>query len=278
MGKLTKADVYAAHGIEYKGGKIRAPWGAWITPLLTIGTNSKVGNAATWSTVHGTETITAETSGPKTRAAMHAAGVPEITGTCPCHCDGCYCDGGRYRMDGVRAALVIRTIIARFHVDFMRRAITAQIHADGIMQCRIHAAGDFFGPAYTAAWRDITADCPGCTFWTYTKARDAMHAFDDAENVSVVPSLTPAGINYGTCADVLKKRDALTAAGHRVHVCACGTPSEKHCADCVHGCKAIGTECDYVLFILHSVAWYHAGENDPDAYAELCDVVKRQEN
>lgn len=272
---MNKKQVYADFGIEYKAGKILAPWGAWINPLLTIGTNSKVGDAATFSLLPGTATLHAADVGPKTRAVMDAAGVESITGTCPCDCTGCYAKAGRYRMDGVQAALVLRTIIARFHVDFMRRAISAQCIADKIVSVRIHAAGDFFGGPYVAAWIRIKRDVlRNAEVWTYTKTEYGPAL--TAAGVSCVPSITAAGINFGTCADVLEKYTALTAAGHRVHVCGCGTPSETHCAECKKGCKRVGIDVDDVLFILHSVPGYKAGEHDATEYKALCEIAARQ--
>lgn len=274
----AKKDIYAGYGIEYVGGKIRAPWGELIPELLPIGTNTKVGNAATWSIYHGNETINAAAVGPKCRAAMEAAGVDAVAGSCPCHCKGCYCDAGRYNFDGVRAGNVRKLIIARLYTDFMTRAIKAQIEADGITQVRIHAAGDFFSPEYVAAWVDVITATPGVTYWTYTKYAPALEAFAPLRNASIVPSLTPEGVNFGTCAEVIEMRDALMKRGYRVHVCACGTAHEKHCSECSTGCKAVGRDCDYVLFIKHSTPDYKAGKNDAAALEALTAIIAGQDN
>lgn len=280
MEKNKKA-FYAVYGIEYSNGKIRAPYGEMIPELLTVGTNGKVGDAATFSILPGTGAIDSRTCGEKTRAIMEKAGVRGVTGTCTHDCAGCYAKAGRYNMDGVKSALVLRTIIAYKYPDFLRRAITAQIIASDIKQVRIHAAGDFFGKEYIAAWKSIAETCGrdnGCIFWTYTKEYAALKAFENVKNVFITPSLTPYGVNYGTCAELLSKHAALTRAGYNVHICACGTPHEKHCAECMTGCKRVGRGVDYVLFIQHSTPGYKAGKNDPVEYAAVCDIIAKQGN
>lgn len=87
-----------------------------------------------------------------------------------------------------------------------------------------------------------------------------------------------AGLNFGTCTELLEKYRELTAAGYRVHICGCGTPYEKHCHACNTGCKAIGKDIDYVLFIKHSSRDYKAGKDDPLEYAAVCDIIARQDN
>ena len=41
MKKLSKKEIYAKYGIEYKNGKILAPEFGWIRPLLVNG-NQKI--------------------------------------------------------------------------------------------------------------------------------------------------------------------------------------------------------------------------------------------
>ena len=275
---MTKKDVYAMFGIEYKAGKIRTPYGEYIPELIPIGTNSKVGDAGTWSIYHGNETVNADDLKTKCKATLTAAGLAFIKGSCPCHCDDCYCDSGRYNCDNVKAANILKLVLARFYPEFMVNAIKAQIIADNIEQMRIHAAGDFFSPEYVDCWKSIVVDFPAVTFWTYTKYEYALNAFRGLKNISIVPSKTPAGINFGTCAELLKKYNDLAAAGYRVHICACGTEYEKHCSDCKTGCKAIGKDCDYVLFIKHSARDYKAGKNDPVEFEAVKAIIKAQDN
>ena len=277
--KASKREIYASFGIEWDGKHIVTPWGFTVPELLTIGTNSKVGNAATWSMLPGTGAVDIKSCGPLTRDVMEKAGVGVVYGTCPCDCTGCYAKAGRYNFDSNKAALTARTITAYRDVDFFRRAVTAQIIADGITQVRIHAAGDFFGPEYVDAWKRIAIDTRETTvFWTYTKYEPALKAFADVDNLFITPSVTPFGVNFGTCREILRMHAALTRAGFRVHICACGTPFEKHCADCNVGCKAVGVSVDYVLFIKHSTPDYKAGKNDPAEYAAVCEIIKNQNN
>ena len=274
---MTKKDIYQQYGIEYKGGKILSPFG-FIAPLMPVGSNSKVGDAATWSIYHGNEIKHISSFGAKTQNVMKAASVTEIKGSCPMHCKGCYCDNGNYNFDSVKSFNIMKLLIAQQHLDFMVRAIKAQIAADHITQVRIHASGDFFSNAYVDAWKDIANSCPTVIFWTYTKNPAALKAFAEVQNVSIVPSITPHGLNFGTCAELLEHREKLIKEGKKVHICACGTEYEKHCSDCSTGCKAIGTKCDYVLFIKHSTADYKCGQKDAKEYKAICEIIAKQDN
>lgn len=74
--KTTKAAIYAAYGIEYKGGKILAPLYGWINPLLING-NAKLGKGVyTWSMLATNEMITYFENGIK----------KQERGTCCCIC------------------------------------------------------------------------------------------------------------------------------------------------------------------------------------------------
>lgn len=281
--KARAIRIYAERGIVFDGKNILAPWNEYIPELATFGTNTKVGLAATWAIYHGNETLTVDDFKAamkiETCRVMAAAGIQEIKGSCPGHCKGCYCDNGNYTYDSTKAALMRRLIIARYYLDFMINAIIAQIEIYGYKQFRIHACGDFaVGKEYVNAWKEIVLSCPGTNFWTYTKDEYALHAFDGIENLKIVPSNTPAGINFGTCAELLKMRNELIDMGYRVHVCACGTVFEKHCADCNHGCKAVNDECDFVLFIKHSTKDYKAGKKDLAEYIEILKIIAMQEN
>ena len=277
---VNKASEWMEYGVEYKAGKVKAPLFGYIPKLIPVDTNGKVGDAGTWSMSHGNDTYKVEDMGDKTRSVMECAGLTSIQGSCPCHCDDCYCDNGRYRMDPIKAANMRKLILAKLYPEWTEKAITAQIKIEGIKQVRIHASGDFFSPEYVDMWRRIVIACDGTTFWTYTKYEYALNAFRDLDNITITPSVLPMkkGFNFGTCAELLDKYHALTKAGYRVHICACGTNMETHCSDCKHGCKAIGKECDYVLFIKHSTANYKAGKTDPVEYAKVCEIIARQAN
>lgn len=262
--KQSKANIYKQYGIEYANGKIYHPVFGWINPLLING-NAKLGKGVwTFSTLPTNKIydVTLETvDGPKTFY---------IAGTCPCCCDGCYATKGFYNMPSVVASLAMKTWLVRVDVDFVRRAIIAQIIADRITICRIHAAGDFCTAAYIDAWRAIVAACPGTVFWTYTKNAAAETAFDGLVNINVVKSIIHGyGFNFGHCDYIIRVYHALKAAGRKVHICRCGIDKNQHCTNC-HGC----IENEIVLFVEHSTDY--VAEKDP-AYAELKALIDAQD-
>lgn len=273
---MSKKDIYSEYGIQYKSEKILSPLG-WIPELLTIGTNTKVGDAATYSQWHGNNVLSKEAFGEKVQAIMETAGIDEIKGSCPCHCPECYCDKGRYNYDANKASAIRKLLLVRICPEFVENAITAQIKADGIVQCRIHAQGDFDSNRNCDIWVNVAKSCPDTLFWTYTKNEYALKVFRKIKNIKITPSITPYGFNFGTCSEILDLYSKLANDGYRVHICACGTKYQKHCSECNHGCKAIETECDYVLFIQHS-GKYKAGKDDPDDFAKVCDIIAGQEN
>ena len=281
--KLTKKEIYAKYGIQFDGKKIFCePLNIWVSPLMPIGSNTKVGNAATFSIYHGDEILNIENFGELTAAVMAAANITSIKASCPLHCDDCYCDKGRYVFDNVKAGNMLKLILAKLHLEWLEKALKAQIEAENITQIRIHAAGDFFSKEYVDMWIRIANAFNKVVFWTYTKYEYAVNAFDHVDNIFLTPSITPAGFNFGTCAELLYRYDKLTKLGYRVHICCCGTPIEKelnmHCSDCKHGCKSVGIECDYVLFIKHSSKKYKAGKDDPIEYAKICEIIANQNN
>ena len=172
-------------------------------------------------------------------------------------------------MNSTIKALGIRTILARLALDFVKRAIIAQIKAENIQLCRIHASGDFFSMDYVNIWREIAIACGTCVFWSYTKNAQAENAFDDLSNVNIVKSLIPGiGMNYGTCDYVMNAFNALKASGKKVHICKCGIDKNQHCNNC-KGCS----ENEYVLFIEHSTAY--KAEQDT-SYPKLAEMVNAQ--
>lgn len=252
---MTKKEIYAAHGIEFDGGKILSPLG-WIAPLLKNG-NEKLGPGVwTFSTLPGTGEYTVTINGT----------AATVRGTCKCDCPGCYAKTGHYNRSNVKLSNAINTIIARDYPEFMVNAITAQIDADNIRLCRIHAAGDFSTEEYIDSWRKIIAAAPGASFWTYTKNPDAERAFDDLNNINIVKSVIPGiGFNFGHCDYILDAFNALQSAGAKVHVCKCGFDKNQHCVNC-KGC----IENDFVLFVEHSTGY--KAEKDP-RYNELMSIA-----
>ena len=295
MTRINRKQIFARYGIEYRsnnGGQILTPWGDWIAVLMPFDTNTKVGKAATWSTKHGNRVYTvAEIAEFSERVAnvMKAIGIDSIKESCPCHCKGCYCDYGFFNMPTTRDGNFIKLIIATVYPNFLRNALLAQIEAFQIKQVRINASGDFaINDEFIKVWCDVAIATQAenakddVIFWTYTKEEKALKAFKGIRNIRITPSITPYGINYGTCGYLLNIYHKLTRDGYRVHICCCGTPIEKelnmHCATCWHGCKTVGTECDFVLFIKHSTNDYTAGQYDVEEYNAICEIIRNQQN
>ena len=178
--KTTKTAVYAKYGIAYDSEKSRIyspALGLWIKPLLKNG-NSKLGKSVyTFSTL-----ATCETWIIRKPDGEHIA----VNGTCPCHCEGCYACAGCYRFNSVKYVLALHTFLIRIDLDFFKRAIMAQIEADNITICRIHASGDFDSMEYANAWKEIVKAFPRCLFWTYTKVMECEDLFNDCDNCNVV--------------------------------------------------------------------------------------------
>ena len=117
---MTKKELYKKYGIEYDTDteKILSPIG-WIKPLL------KEGNDKT---------------GKRCRTFSMQAGT---AGTCICDCDGCYAKTGCFNFKSVKESNRVNQYLVENHLDFVKRAILAQIEADKIQLVRIHASGDF---------------------------------------------------------------------------------------------------------------------------------------
>lgn len=299
--RKNRKKIYARFGIEYKAGKILSPinGGMWITPPLVNG-NDKIGKGA-WhfSTLPGKKSwhvnIALKTAWKlceKKDSKFYGKPVSyttvdndnpvyiDIDGTCACTCvdkDGkisCYAFTGNYNYDTTKAYLAIRTILARQHMDFLKRAILAQIEAENIELCRIHAAGDFFNKAYADMWKEIATECQHTIFWTYTKVKQFEKLFDGLDNANIVKSCIPGfGFNYGHCDYIMRLYKYLKRKGEKVHICFCGIEkfagiAPKHCTEC-KSCS----ECDYVLFIEHSTEY--KAEKDP-LFPELVKLILSQ--
>lgn len=296
--RKTKKMIYAEHGIEYdpKTGKILSPMfgGMWINPLLVNG-NTKIGKGAYhFSTLAGNieynvniaftqKTVTAKKSGKLVKVTVIDDENPvmvKVMGTCPCVCRNkagkiaCYAMGGNYQYATTKAYLAIRTLVVRECMDFAERAIKAQIKADKIRLCRIHASGDFFSVEYAEMWKRIVNEFQNVTFWTYTKNKACEHAFDGMNNANIVKSFLPNGkMNFGHCDHIMRMYKLLKESGKKVHICFCGIEEYagipvKHCTDC-HSCA----ENEYVLFVEHSTEY--KAENDP-LFPELVRLILSQ--
>lgn len=258
--RTAKKDIYARYGIVYKSGKIFSPVFGWVRPLLING-NDKLGKGVwTWSVLPGNFSHRVIIDGVKY----------DIAGTCPCNCDGCYGQTGRYNCDNVKASNGRKTILSRNYPEWVKNAILAQIEADKIEICRIHAVGDFFSSYYISMWFEIIATAKNTVFWSYTKNPIAESAFDVLPNVNIVKSVIRGhGFNFGHCGYVMKVYHALKAAGKNVHICRCGIDKNQHCTTC-HGC----IDNDYVLFLEHSTNYI--AEKDP-LYNDFVALVESQD-
>lgn len=258
---MKKKDVYAAYGINYNGGKILSPIG-WINELLKQG-NTKTGEAVyTWSTLPGTAEY------PLIVENVELT----VKGTCVCDCVGCYATAGFYRMDNVIESMAKNTYLVNTDLDFVQRAISAQLEILGRGEIRIHASGDFNTAdpdAYADMWHSIAAGNASFRFWTYTKIRRFESLFDDLKNANIVKSIIPhIGVNFGHCDYVISAYYTLLSMGLRVYICRCGIDKNQHCERC-----GICATYDYVLFVEHSTAY--KAEEDP-LFPKLCEIVNAQ--
>lgn len=247
---MTKKEIYARHGIEYKAGKIN--WkGQWIAELLKEG-NTKTGKKVyTWSMLAGTKN----------------------GGTCVCDCEGCYAQTGFYNMPSVRASLELNTRIVNEDIEFFYNAVSAQLECIGSGEVRIHAAGDFntkHPEEYANTWKRIVSESPSFLFWTYTKVRKFESLFDGLKNGNIVKSIINGiGYNFGHCGYIIETYLKLKAMGAKVWICRCGIDKNQHCENCKHCATS-----DFVLFIEHSTEY--KAEKDP-RFEELKALIDAQE-
>ncbi len=265
--RKTKLDAYASYGIKAKKEKnsiyIYNPFFGWIRPVLING-NDKIGRGVwTYSMLATNEQFDINVG------TKDAPDMIDIKGTCPCHCPGCYATKNCYNFSSTKKSLAIKTAIAYLDLDWLKRAILAQIEADHIKYLRIHAAGDFFSIEYRDMWKEIVETATDTIYWTYTKFEPAENAFDQYDNANIVKSLIPGiGLNYGTCEHVINAYNKLQEQGEPVYICRCGVDESQHC----NTCKACSAN-KYVLFIEHSTSYDAA--KDP-RFDELKAIIESQ--
>ena len=259
--KTTKKDIYAKYGIEFGNNKIISPIGP-IAELLKEG-NGKTGKAVyTFSLLPGTGSFEIEIENKPV----------QVCGSCCCNCSGCYAKTGRYNCSNVINSMAINTYLVNNHIDFVKRAIMAQLESIGRGEIRIHAAGDFNTTdpaAYANMWLDIAKSNNTFRFWTYTKVKQFETLFDGLKNANIVKSVIPGiGFNFGHCDYIINAYYTLKDMGKKVYICKCGIDKNQHCENC-----GVCATYDYVLFLEHSTG-YNA-EKDP-MYAKLCEIVNNQ--
>ena len=263
MARLTKKDIYKEYDINYfKAGKttwhIETPIGH-MPPVLVKG-NEKIGNVWHFSMLAGTIDYD-----------VTLANGEQVTmcGTCNQDCDGGYCKTGRYVMQPIKNSLANKTELAREHMEFLKRAIMAQIKADHIKLLRIHVTGDFFSRSYLNMWKEIIAEYPAVTFWTYTKEQAAENEFDCFPNANIVKSnIENIGYNFGHADYLIAVYKLLKDLGKTVYICRCGFDDDQHCDKCA-GCAL----CEHVLFLEHGTEY--DAKADP-AYKECEQLVMAQ--
>lgn len=263
--KMNKEQIYKSFGIECKKEKnsikIFTEEFGFINPLLING-NSKVGTGVwTWSTLPTNKTYNSTINGKDY----------SISGTCPCHCQGCYATKGCYNFRSTINNMLVKTWLSVNALDFVERAINAQIKADNIKIIRIHASGDFINREYVDMWKRIIKANPDVKFWTYTKKIEFETAFDEFENANIVKSIIPEkGLNFGHCDYIIRTYYDLKSAGIDCYICKCGIDKNQHCNNC--------TSCSkhkYVLFVEHSTEY--KAEQDP-LFPVLKQLIANQEN
>ena len=245
--RLTKKDIYAKYGIIFEKDHILDPLGNWIRPLLKDG-NTKTGKAVLTFSIS--------------------------TKSCGRVCPGCYAMSGMYTCPTVIDSLDRNYLYCREYLDFVDRAIRAQLDTcKPGKEVRIHAAGDFFSDEYAAMWENIVKDYPDLIFWTYTKRIKYESMLDKYINGNIVRSLIPGvGINYGHCGYIADSYEKLKAAGESVHLCKCGIDPDHHCAGC-HACSMH----KYVLFVEHSTSYVAAADPDLERVKAII-AAQDQEN
>lgn len=258
---INKKEIYEKYGIEFKNSKILSPIG-FIGELLKVG-NSKTGTLVyTFSTLAGNGEHTVEISGTKYT----------VKGTCVCNCPGCYAQTGFYRMNSVIKSLAINTILVNNHLDFVERALMAQLETIGRGEIRIHASGDFSTTepdSYANMWYRIAKKNNSFRFWTYTKVKRFETLFDDLKNANIVKSVIPGvGFNFGTCEYIINAYYTLKSLNQSVYICRCGIDKNQHCERC-----GVCATYKYVLFIEHSTSY--KAEEDP-LFEKLIDIVNNQ--
>ena len=260
MAKLTRKQIaaYNAHNIS-----ITADGARIVTPIGDIMPVLKDGNGKTGKRVKTFSTL----AGKKAYKTIYGA----CRGTCSGNCPGCYAMTGKFNCSNVVNSNAANTILARDYMDFIDRAIRAQLDTLPGVDIRIHAAGEFFNKKYAEMWRGIVRDYPNNNFWTYTKS-EYEGTFDGLENGNIVKSIIDGvGFNYGDIAYLFRAYVELVARGEKPYICRCTFDKNQHCESC-RGC----INNKYVLFVKHSTPDYNA-EKDP-LFPDACRIVDLQKD
>lgn len=261
--RKSKKQMYLEHGIIYNNGKILTPMG-WTRELLKKGNTKTGAKVYTFSLLPGTAFFKSTVNGTEYTEK----------GTCICDCEGCYAKTGRYVFDNVIRSMLINTHLVNNHIDFVYRALSAQIECLNRPEIRIHAAGDFNTKnteEYAHMWHTIINkySVKIQDAWTYTKIKKYEDLFNTIKNANIVKSIIPgAGVNFGKCEYIIKTYRLLKSLGKSVYICMCGIDPLQHCENC-----SVCALYEYVLFVEHSTAY--KADKDP-LYPVLCEIAKNQ--
>lgn len=157
------------------------------------------------------------TGNDKLGASIHGWSIPAIR-TCPgrtqCCSSVCYATHGRFVTTRSKQLMEWRLQQARQR-DFADR-MSEEVFRRGVLVLRVHVAGDFFTPTYTARWVEIATRSPHTRFFAYTrswrvpKIEPYLRAFAGLPNVrlwysadreSGLPASVPDGVRVAWMQD-----------------------------------------------------------------------------
>jgi hypothetical protein len=195
--------------------------------------------------------------------------------SCPCHCPGCYAVNDCAKKAQGRGKQTAESwfkwyFLELYYPDIYFLQFNRELTRSSKKECRLHVSGDFLNNSDVLRYIDAIKTHPDKKFYTYTKRdpeRDNMPALQELfslDNVNIVDSLPCGMLNFGTVEYLERlKKTVLEKTGENVHVCLCGTETEKeynkmHKKEnggngtkfCGGMCKAC-RDCKYVAFIQH---------------------------
>lgn len=164
------------------------------------------------------------------------------TSVCKTKCPSCYAKKAELRFKSTLEARNHNLELTKNKEEFVN-TINKEIKQSKIEKFRIHSSGDMYDQQYLDTWTDIIEQNPSTKFYTYTKMKEKLDFTKIAklDNVNVINSITPIGLNYGDKEHCSK----LKEIGYKLCPCEKG----KH-VDCMNEC----TDClnnDKVCFLKH---------------------------
>lgn len=173
-------------------------------------------------------------------------------------CSDCYATGGFYQMPSVknqqmaRRAWIARSLshdggteFVALMTDMIRQAVT--VTGENIF--RGHDSGDFYAPAYVAAWEQICRNLPDVRFWFPTRSHAVANLLPHLQTLGALPNvvLRPSALILDEAAPVVAGLSALpTLQGHSVCPATTGEPS----CD-ANGCRNCWNPALQVAYVQH---------------------------